>query len=56
MIKDAINKLINSKNLSEDETFNVMNEIMSGNATSAQIASFITALRIKGETVDEIRV
>ena len=32
----------------------VMNEIMGGDATSAQIASFITALRIKGETVSEI--
>lgn len=54
MIKEAIYKLLNKENLSLDETKEVMDEIMSGNTTNAQIASFITALRMKGETIDEI--
>lgn len=54
MIKEAIGKIIKNQDLSTDETLDVMKEIMSGKATSAQISSFITALRMKGETVDEI--
>lgn len=54
MIKEAISKVIQNQNLTQDETVTVMNEIMSGEATESQIASFITALRIKGETIDEI--
>ncbi|HHT88017.1 MAG TPA: anthranilate phosphoribosyltransferase [Clostridiales bacterium] len=54
MIKEAIYKLLNKEDLSLDETKEVMDEIMSGNTTNAQIASFITALRMKGETIDEI--
>ncbi|MCS7227375.1 MAG: anthranilate phosphoribosyltransferase [Endomicrobia bacterium] len=54
MIKEAIQKLVNKENLTEKETIEVMTEIMSGEATDAQIASFITALRMKGETVEEI--
>ncbi len=54
MIKEAIAKVVDSQNLSMNETENVMKEIMGGEATSAQIASFITALRIKGETSEEI--
>ncbi|MFH0924808.1 MAG: anthranilate phosphoribosyltransferase [bacterium] len=54
MIKEAIAKVVESKDLSETEAIGVMNEIMEGAATPAQIASFITALRIKGETVEEI--
>jgi len=54
MIKEAISKVIQNQNLTQDETVTVMNEIMSGQASDAQIASFITALRMKGETVDEI--
>ena len=53
-IQDAIKNLIASKDLSKTETRDVMNSIMSGETTDAQIASFLTALRIKGETVDEI--
>ncbi len=53
-IKSAISKVILGHNLSEDNMFAVMNEIMSGEATPAQIGSFITALRMKGETVEEI--
>ena len=54
MIKEAINALVAGKSLSFEEASAVMEEIMGGEATPAQIAAFITALRIKGETVDEI--
>jgi anthranilate phosphoribosyltransferase len=54
MIKEAIAKIITHTDLSEKEMVGVMNEVMSGDATEAQIGSFITALRMKGETVDEI--
>jgi len=54
MIKEALAKLVRQENLSEAVTMEVMNEIMEGKATPAQIAAFITALRIKGETVDEV--
>lgn len=54
MIKEAIYKLINKEDLSLDEAKEVMDEIMSGNTSNAQIAAFITALRMKGETIDEI--
>jgi anthranilate phosphoribosyltransferase len=54
MIKEAINLLVQGKNLSEGEMISSMRDIMEGQATDAQIASFLTALRIKGETVDEI--
>src|SRR3989338_9433184 len=54
MIKEAIAKVVERKNLTEEEMVSVMREIMQGEATPAQIAAFITALRMKGETVDEI--
>ena len=54
MIKEAIKKVVDSVSLSEAEATQVMNEIMVGEATSAQIACFATAVRLKGETVDEI--
>jgi len=54
MIKEAIAKVVEKKDLREDEMVSVMREIMEGEATPAQIAAFITALRMKGETVDEI--
>ncbi|MBI3353491.1 MAG: anthranilate phosphoribosyltransferase [Nitrospirae bacterium] len=54
MIKEAIAKVVDSEDLAEEDMQEVMNEIMTGGATPAQIASFITALRVKGETVDEI--
>jgi anthranilate phosphoribosyltransferase len=53
-IKEAISKLVDKQNLSLEESLAVMTQIMEGNATDAQIASFITALRMKGETVEEI--
>ncbi|MEM0192019.1 MAG: anthranilate phosphoribosyltransferase [Candidatus Korarchaeum sp.] len=54
MIREAIKKLISGQDLTQDEAYASMREVMSGEATSAQIAAFLTALRIKGETVDEI--
>jgi anthranilate phosphoribosyltransferase len=54
MIKEAIAKVAEGDDLTQKEMEGAMEEIMTGNATPAQIGSFITALRIKGETVDEI--
>ncbi|WP_136513409.1 anthranilate phosphoribosyltransferase [Geomonas edaphica] len=54
MIRKAIARVVEREDLSEAEMIEVMDQIMSGGATPAQIASFITALRMKGETVDEI--
>jgi anthranilate phosphoribosyltransferase len=54
MIKEAIGKVVAHIDLSEAEMVAAMNEIMSGAATTAQIGSFITGLRMKGETVEEI--
>jgi anthranilate phosphoribosyltransferase len=54
MIKEAIGKVVRGDNLTEGEMHEAMDEIMCGTATSAQIAAFVTALRLKGETVDEI--
>ena len=54
MIKEAIGKVVEGKDLTMQEMKGCMDEIMSGQATPAQIGSFITALRLKGETVEEI--
>ncbi|MDH4321186.1 MAG: anthranilate phosphoribosyltransferase [Desulfobulbaceae bacterium] len=54
MIKEAIGKVVAGNDLSETEMIGVMDEIMGGEATPAQIGAFITALRLKGETVEEI--
>ncbi len=54
MIKEAIGSVVAGENLSEKSMLEVMEEVMSGTATAAQIAAFITALRIKGETVEEV--
>ncbi len=54
MIKEAIAKIVALENLSETDMIAVMREIMNGEATTAQIGAFITALRMKGETIDEI--
>jgi anthranilate phosphoribosyltransferase len=54
MMKEAIAKVVAGTDLSEAEMVGVMEVIMGGEATQAQIGAFITALRIKGETVDEI--
>ena len=53
-MKGHINKLIESQDLEKEEAEEAMKTIMSGGATDAQIAAFLTALRLKGETKDEI--
>src|SRR5262249_26158659 len=54
MIREAIAKVVAGGNLSRGEAAEVMEEIMTGQATPAQFGSLVTALRLKGETVDEI--
>jgi anthranilate phosphoribosyltransferase len=54
VIKEAIENVVNGRSLTFEQSTSVMNEIMDGEATPAQVAAFVTALRIKGETVDEI--
>jgi anthranilate phosphoribosyltransferase len=54
VIKEAINLLVGDIDLSEAEMAECMKEIMEGRAADSQIGAFLTALRIKGETVDEI--
>ncbi|MFA6822868.1 MAG: anthranilate phosphoribosyltransferase [Geobacter sp.] len=54
MIKQAIAKVVEQQDLTEGEMIEVMNQIMSGECTPAQVGSFITALRMKGETIEEI--
>lgn len=54
MIREIINQLLEGQSLSAEQGEAVMDEIMSGGATPAQIAGFLVALRVKGETVDEI--
>lgn len=54
MIKETIAKLVDGQSLTQDEAYNALREIMGGNATPAQIAAFITALRMHGETADII--
>lgn len=53
-MKTAIKNLTEGKNLSADEAGRVMEILLSGEATQAQIGAFLTALRMKGETIDEI--
>lgn len=53
-LKKAIDKVVNYYHLSEEEAEETMSLIMDGEATPAQIAALITALRLKGETVEEI--
>lgn len=54
MIREGIQKLVDGKNLSFKEAEEIMREIMSGRATPAQIGAFLVALRIKGESIEEI--
>jgi len=54
MITEALKKVIEFKDLNEEEAEAVMKEIMSGNAKPTQIAAILTALRMKGETIEEI--
>jgi len=54
MITDFIQKMIDRVDLTEPEARSAMEEIMAGQATDAQIAGFLTALRMKGETAQEL--
>ena len=54
MIREAIAALVSGNSLTMEEAASVMEEIMEGEVTPAQLGAFVTALRIKGETVDEI--
>ena len=54
MIQQAIHEVISGQDLSFEAAKEVMNEIMSGETTPAQMAAFLTGLRMKGETIDEI--
>jgi anthranilate phosphoribosyltransferase len=54
MIREGIQKLIDGCSLTYEESSEIMNEVMSGKATSSQTAAFLTALRMKGEAVEEL--
>lgn len=54
MIKEAIYKVVNKEDLTAAEAEAVMEEIMTGNASQAQMSAFLTGLRMKGETIEEI--
>src|SRR5690349_24983015 len=53
-VQQALARLLDGHGLTRDEAREVMNEIMEGEATPAQIGGFLVALRLKGETADEI--
>jgi len=53
-IQSAIAEIVESRDITRDDMADVMNIIMSGDATNAQIGAFLVALRMKGETVEEI--
>ncbi len=54
MLRDLIRKLVDGRDLARGEMIDAMDALMGGEATPAQTAAFLTALRVKGETVDEI--
>ena len=54
MIREAIDTVVSGRSLTMEEAAVVMREIMEGEATQSQLGAFLTALRLKGETVDEI--
>ncbi len=53
-IKEAISHIVKHYSLTEDEAYAVMNQIMAGEATPAQIGGYLVALSMKGETIEEI--
>jgi anthranilate phosphoribosyltransferase len=53
-IRETIQNLVEFNNLTQEQTFNVATDIMSGKTTDAQISAFLVSLRLKGETTDEI--
>ncbi|MGZ8271202.1 MAG: anthranilate phosphoribosyltransferase [Methylophilus sp.] len=54
MFKEALNLLLNRQDLSHEQMLTVMHQVMAGEITPVQIAGFLIALRMKGETVEEI--
>ena len=54
MIKEAIGNLVSGNSLTMEEASSVMKEIMDGEATQAQLGAFLVALRLKGETPEEV--
>ncbi len=54
MIKEAIGSLVSGNSLTMEEASSVMEEIMDGSATQAQLGAFLVALKLKGETSDEV--
>ena len=54
MITEALSKLVENENLSEKEIISIFDLMMEGNLSESQMAAFLTALRMKGETVCEI--
>ena len=54
MIREGIQKIVDGNNLTSDQSKQIMNEIMTGKATNAQTAAFLTSLRMKGESADEL--
>jgi anthranilate phosphoribosyltransferase len=54
MLQEAIKKLVEGENLTENEAYLSIDEIMSGEALPSQVGAFLTAMRMKGETVEEI--
>ena len=54
MIQEAIKKVVEGINLTREEARSAMENIMNGEATDAQISGFLVAMRLKGETVEEI--
>ena len=54
MIQQALQQVLDGRDLTREETREVMSQIMAGEATPAQIGGFLVALRAKGETADEI--
>ena len=54
MIREGIQKLVEGTTLTAEESSEIMNEVMTGKATNAQTAAFLTALRMKGEAVEEL--
>ena len=53
-IREAIDQVVSGRSLSMEDASAVMRQIMEGEATPAQLGSFLTGLRIKGETAQEI--
>ena len=54
MIKEAILKVYKHQDLTYDEAYQTMDEIMSGDASEVQMSAYLTAMSMKGETIDEI--